>query len=92
LQFAARSLQLAILSPQLAARSSQLAIFKLLFIRGFSANPIPSIPAEPTKFVGYFYPDGIVKYDGFSTFQIDRTISKETLYSSSQRYNISQID
>jgi len=35
----------------------------------------------------YFYPDGIIKYDGFSTPQIDGTISKETLYSSSQGYN-----
>jgi hypothetical protein len=36
------------------------------------------------------YPDGIVKYDRFSTPQIDKTLSKETLYSSSQRYNISR--
>jgi hypothetical protein len=28
----------------------------------------------------YFYPDGIIKYDGFSTFQVDGTISKETLF------------
>jgi hypothetical protein len=35
--------------------------------------------------VGYLYPDGIVEYDGSSP-QIDRTTSKETLYSSSQRY------
>jgi hypothetical protein len=42
-------------------------------------------------FVGYFYPDGIVRYDLFlATPQIDRTISKETIYSSSQRYNISR--
>jgi hypothetical protein len=41
-------------------------------------------------YVGYFYSDGIIKYDGFSTPQIDGTISKETLYSSSQRYNISR--
>jgi hypothetical protein len=30
-------------------------------------------------YVGDFYPDGIIKYDGFSTSQIDRTISKETI-------------
>jgi hypothetical protein len=35
--------------------------------------------------VGYFYRDGILKYDGSSTPQIDKTISKETFYSSSQR-------
>jgi hypothetical protein len=35
--------------------------------------------------VGYFYPDEIIKYDKFSTPQIDGAISKETLYSSSQR-------
>jgi len=38
------------------------------------------------SFVGYFYPDGIIKNDGFSTPQIDGTTSKETLYSSSQGY------
>jgi hypothetical protein len=39
--------------------------------------------------VGYFYQDGIVKLMGLQP-RIDRTISKETLYSSSQRYNISR--
>jgi len=43
-----------------------------------------------TEYVKYFYQDGIVKYDESSTPQIDGTISKETLYSSSQRYNISR--
>jgi hypothetical protein len=36
----------------------------------------------------YFYPNGIVKYDKSSTPQIEETISKETLYSSSQTCNI----
>jgi hypothetical protein len=35
----------------------------------------------------YFYSDGTVKYDGFSTPRIDKTISKKTLYSSSRGYN-----
>jgi hypothetical protein len=30
--------------------------------------------------VEYFYPDGIVKYDGLSTLQIDRTINKKILF------------
>jgi len=29
--------------------------------------------------VGYFYRDGIIKYDGFSRTQVDGTISKETI-------------
>jgi hypothetical protein len=33
--------------------------------------------------VGYFYSDEIVKYDGFSTPEIDRTINKGTLHFSS---------
>jgi hypothetical protein len=35
--------------------------------------------------VGNFYLGRIVKYDGFSTPEIDRTINKGTLHSSSQR-------
>jgi len=35
----------------------------------------------------YFYPNGIIKYDGFSTPQVDGTISKEILYLSSEGYN-----
>jgi hypothetical protein len=48
------------------------------------------MPCGDDTNVGYFYLDGIVKYDAFSTCRIDRTIdtiSKETLYFSSQRYN-----
>jgi hypothetical protein len=37
----------------------------------------------------YSYPDEIVEYDGFSMPQIDGTISKETLYFSSQGKDIS---
>jgi hypothetical protein len=38
-------------------------------------------------YVGYFYPYGIVKCDGFST-QIDEKPSKKLLYSSLQKYNV----
>jgi hypothetical protein len=38
-------------------------------------------------YIGYFYPDGIVKYDGFSMPQIDGTINKTDFYSPLQRYN-----
>jgi hypothetical protein len=34
--------------------------------------------------VEHFYSDGIIKYDRSSMPQIEETISKETLYSSSQ--------
>jgi len=56
---------------------------------------VPYIRDEITRFsqrytVGYFYQDGIVKYDGSSMSRIDGTISKETLDSSLQRYNISR--
>jgi len=44
------------------------------------------MPDEPPKYVGYLYPDGIIKYDGSSPPQIDETVNKETLYSSLQRY------
>jgi hypothetical protein len=40
-------------------------------------------------YVEYFYPDGIVKYDGSSTPQIDGTISKGTLFFFAKIYHLS---
>jgi hypothetical protein len=69
-------------SSQLATRNSQTALYSQFL------NPIVSIPDEHQKFVRYFYQDAIIKYDGSSTHQIEGTISKETLYFPSQRYNV----
>jgi len=50
------------------------------------SNPIDAAKNS----VRYFYQDRIVMDNGSSMPQIEETISKETLYSSSQRYNVSR--
>jgi len=58
-----------------------------LFFRDLFFRWIKRVANRERYIVGYFCPNGITKYDGPSTPQIDGKTSKKILYSSLQRYN-----